>query len=159
MTMAIRERQENHRLAFRLLIQELGDRAIDTTLFDSIAEPFASQIIRTTWEEIVRAEYVEAVGVRHYRLTAKGWVAGLEITELAQSPGSDRGNSSPAATLRQYPIRSANRKKLRMAARVRPCEIGASPESASISAKRSRSSGSVSPRVLSDHAAKRATSR
>jgi hypothetical protein len=85
MTMAIRERQENHRLAFRLLIQELGDRAIETKLFDSTAEPFASQIIRTTWEEIVRAEYVEAVGARQYRLTAKGWVAGLEITELAQS--------------------------------------------------------------------------
>lgn len=38
-------------------------------------------------------------------------------------------------TFLQNPIRSANRKKLRMAASVRPWEIGASPDPASISAE------------------------
>jgi hypothetical protein len=38
----------------------------------------------------------------------------------SDSAVSERGSSSPVATFRQYPIRSANRKKLRIAASVRP---------------------------------------
>jgi hypothetical protein len=85
MATATRVLQENHRTAFRLLIRELGDRAIDTALFHAKTEPFASQILQTTWEEMVRAVYVETVGLRHYRLTARGWLIGLEVAGLARS--------------------------------------------------------------------------
>jgi len=35
MTIGLREREENQQLAFSLMMNALGDQAIDTTLFDS----------------------------------------------------------------------------------------------------------------------------
>ena len=72
MTIGRRKRAENQRVAFVLMLSTLGDDAIDTTLFDSEASPFAESVQRTTWEDLVRAHYVSRIVATTYRLTAKG---------------------------------------------------------------------------------------
>jgi hypothetical protein len=84
MSLARNDREENHRDAFRLMIESLGDRPIDTTLFDADHTAFHA-VLRTTWEELERSDYVSAIGSRRYRLTPKGWLLGLEIAGLSQS--------------------------------------------------------------------------
>jgi len=85
MTVGRREREENQKLAFSLMMEALGDQAIDTTLLDAEAPPFRESILRTTWEELVRGEYVTNVRGGQYRLTPRGWLAALELSGAAQS--------------------------------------------------------------------------
>jgi hypothetical protein len=80
MTLAKNDREENHRLAFDLMLQELGDRAIDTSFFHPHQPPFEDRVFRTTWEELVRLGHIESVSSPQYRLTAQGWLVGLEIS-------------------------------------------------------------------------------
>ena len=84
-TIGRRERAENQRVAFVLMLSALGDDAIDTTLFDSEASPFAESVQRTTWEDLVRAHYVSRIVATTYRLTAKGWLAALKLSGAAES--------------------------------------------------------------------------
>ena len=67
------------------MLSTLGDDAIDTTLFDSEASPFAESVQRTTWEDLVRAHYVSRIVATTYRLTAKGWLAALKLSGAAES--------------------------------------------------------------------------
>jgi hypothetical protein len=85
MTIAKREREENQRTALSLMMSLLGDQAIDTTLFDSDVPPFADAVLRTTWEELAHADCVNRIGEGQYRLTAKGWLAALEVSGAARS--------------------------------------------------------------------------
>jgi hypothetical protein len=85
MTLAKNEREENHRIAFALMIKELGDRAIDTSFFDSNQPPFEGRVLRTTWEELVRQDHLENLNSSEYRLTARGWLVGLEVSGASQS--------------------------------------------------------------------------
>jgi hypothetical protein len=84
MTVGKEHREENHKTAFRLMLGELGDQAIDTAFFDPEKAPFNRQVLRTTWEELVRQERVAVIGSL-YRLTPRGWLVGLEISGDAQS--------------------------------------------------------------------------
>lgn len=102
MTIAKGDREENHRDAFGLMMRELGDRAIDTTLFDSYQPPFSGTILRTTWEELVRAECVGRIGVSQYRLTAKGWLVGLELSGISQSQGYMERVGGLLATMKRH---------------------------------------------------------
>jgi len=79
------KRRANHRRAFELMLAQLADRAIDTNLFYAELPPFAESVLRTTWEELLREGYVEAVGAR-WRLTAKGWLLAIEATDVSTSP-------------------------------------------------------------------------
>lgn len=63
------------------MIQELGDRPIDTTLFDPGSGAFVP-ILRTTWEELFQSCYIEQIG-SHYRLTPKGWLLAIEASGLS----------------------------------------------------------------------------
>ena len=47
--------------------------------------PFANQILRTTWQDLARGEHVQSLRGSQYRLTARGWLAALEISGVAQS--------------------------------------------------------------------------
>ena len=85
MTLANNDRLKNQKDALRLMIEELGDGALDTTFFESDERPFAGQVLRTTWEELAREGHVETVGALQYRLTAKGWLVGLEVTGISKS--------------------------------------------------------------------------
>jgi hypothetical protein len=84
MTMAKEKRAANHRKTFELMVAELGDGAIDTTLFDAGEPPFREAVLRTTWEELLREGYIEAVETR-CRLTAKGWLLAMEATDVSTS--------------------------------------------------------------------------
>src|SRR4051812_28282469 len=85
MTMSATTRLENHKTALVLLLQDLGDRAIDVHVFSPSAPAFAN-VLRTTWESLERDEYIGSVGSLGYRLTAKGWVFALEAANLANDP-------------------------------------------------------------------------
>jgi len=85
MTLAKDDRLENQKAAFSLMMEALSDRAIDTSLFDPTQPPFDGQIVRTTWEELARQGHVEKVGAFQYRLTAKGWRVGLDLTSALRS--------------------------------------------------------------------------
>jgi hypothetical protein len=85
MTISKRDRVENHQVAFELMMRQLGDRAFDTTLFDAESLPFKEAILQTTWEELLRSGYVGRIGQGQYRLTAKGWLAGLELSGAGRS--------------------------------------------------------------------------
>jgi len=54
MTVAKDNREKNHRRAFELMLQELGDGAIDTTFFNAEVAPFKGVVLRTTWEKLRR---------------------------------------------------------------------------------------------------------
>jgi hypothetical protein len=85
MTLAKDDRLKNHVAALSLMIEVLGDRAIDTSLFDPTQPPFAEQVLRTTWEELARQDLVDCVTPLQYRLTARGWLVGLEVTDISKS--------------------------------------------------------------------------
>ena len=85
MTVAKRERENNHSTALTSMLEQLGDGAFDTTLFDSEAPSYAEIVLRTTWEELTRGKYVSKVQRTQYRLTPKGWLAALELSGAAQS--------------------------------------------------------------------------
>jgi hypothetical protein len=104
MTIARREREENHRAAFSLMLQGLGDRAIDTTFFDPAQPPFEGLILRTTWEELARQEYVESVGLpqSQYRLTAEGWLVGLEMSGTSQQGAFQERLGRLLATIKRH---------------------------------------------------------
>src|SRR5580700_7597701 len=85
MTVAKQSREVNHREAFELMLEALGDGAIDTSLFDPESAPFWGNVLRTTWEELVRTGYIEEIGTR-YRLTAKGWLLAMEASGISLGP-------------------------------------------------------------------------
>jgi len=86
MTLAKEDRLENHKAAFTLMMQALGDSALDIGLFDPSQPPFDGAVLRTTWEELARQGFVERVGAFQYRLTARGWLVGVEVTSKSKSP-------------------------------------------------------------------------
>lgn len=57
MTMSAITRLENHKMALALLLQELGDHAIDIELFQPTITVFAA-IPPTTWESLERDGYL-----------------------------------------------------------------------------------------------------
>jgi hypothetical protein len=89
MTLSRDVRLENHKTAFSLLLQKLGDRAIDVTVFDSTT-PVFKDVLRTTWESLERDGYLSAVASLGYRFTAKGWLVALEASNIRGSPAFEK---------------------------------------------------------------------
>lgn len=102
MTTGRHQRQDNQRQAFALMLNGLGNQAIDTTLFDIADPPFADRIVRTTWEELARGEYVDCVRGGQYRLTARGWLAALEISGEARSEAFQERVGRVLAAMKRY---------------------------------------------------------
>jgi hypothetical protein len=86
MTLSKLDREENNKAALLLMFGLLGDDAIDIAIFLSDQPPFAESVLRTTWEDLLRSGYVAHLGGPMYRLTAKGWLYCLEVTQAANSP-------------------------------------------------------------------------
>jgi hypothetical protein len=101
MTIGKKDREENHRAAFDLMIKKLGDSAIDTTLFDPDADPFTGKILRTTWEELLRMKYVGLVGSL-YRLTSKGWLLAIDASGISQTKDYRERLGRLLAVLKKY---------------------------------------------------------
>ncbi len=84
MSIALGKRRENQRTALRLMLRQLGDRAFDTALF-SPGEASFSEVQRTTWQELSRIDLVHELDADRYRLTAKGWLAALESSQMSRA--------------------------------------------------------------------------
>jgi len=110
MTIGRREREENQQLAFSLMMTALGDQAIDTTIFDSDVSPFAESILRTTWEELARGEYVNRIRGAQYRLTPKGLARGIAASGPAKSDAYRERLGKVLAAMKSHVKDATNRK-------------------------------------------------
>jgi hypothetical protein len=78
MTLSKRERSENCLSAVALMLQQLGDNAIDECLFDPSA-PIFQYIVPTTWSELRTDGLIEILTeTQQYRFTGLGWLHALE---------------------------------------------------------------------------------
>ncbi len=76
MTISRNEQLENIGLAWRLILAELGGRAISEAFFDPQAPSF-KDVLATTWKELCDQRWLEELeiyGHAHYRLTGSGWM-------------------------------------------------------------------------------------
>jgi hypothetical protein len=76
MTLSERDRLANLEAALSLMMEEVGDKAIDVTLFDPKAATFGG-IYQTTWKDLERRRWVEGHREK-YRLTGRGWIRALQ---------------------------------------------------------------------------------
>lgn len=96
------DREEDLKTALSLMLQELGDRAIDTSFFNPAQPPFKGQILGTTWQELVRQGCVESVGPPQYRLTGKGWQLGIATSGILQSSAFQGRLARLLATMKRH---------------------------------------------------------
>lgn len=91
MTKSKKDREWNNKVALKLMFEDLGETAINLKCFQSNDPVYATQIERTTWEDLVYCEYLELVvsteGCRVYRFTPKGWLFCNELNETLKSTG------------------------------------------------------------------------
>jgi hypothetical protein len=85
MTLAKNARLDNQKMALSLMVQGLGEGAIDTTFFDRNSPPFVDAVLPTTWEELERDGHVDKIGVSSYRIAASGWLIGMRLTGITDS--------------------------------------------------------------------------
>ena len=86
MSLSRSERFENIELALKLIMEKLGDSAIDE-LFVEIDKPPDEKIYPTTWQHLEDQYFIarrDTLGGRYRRLTASGWLEGLRITGLLE---------------------------------------------------------------------------
>ncbi len=71
------------------MLEDLGDDPIYLRLFLSNDPRYEKTVRRTTWEDLIRNEYLSLVvateEARTYRLTPKGWLLCLELTGASKS--------------------------------------------------------------------------
>jgi hypothetical protein len=78
------EQQTDTALAFRLMLQHVGDRRISECFFDTTGPPF-NGIARTTWTDLEESNCVKPVlGSQHYGFTGRGWLRALQETGAAR---------------------------------------------------------------------------
>lgn len=78
MTVSRNERSQNCWRAVTLMLEQLGDGAIDDTLFDPADASF-QDIIPTTWSELERDGWVEQIKeTQQYRFTGLGWLQAIK---------------------------------------------------------------------------------
>jgi hypothetical protein len=72
------QRNENMVLALRLMLDRIGDRAVDLVFLDS-DEPEFKEVFPTTWVDLERRGFVKRSPP--YRLTGAGWLEALHVAE------------------------------------------------------------------------------
>ena len=85
MTLSRQDRVENLQAAVARLLDELGERAIDTVYFDP-RNPSLANVIATTWKELVRQNVLREEGTLagvDYRFTGDGWYVAMQTTGRA----------------------------------------------------------------------------
>jgi hypothetical protein len=95
-------REKNLRLALELMLHRLRDRAIDTAFLNPAEAPFADQVLRTTWEELIRNGCTESIHDGQYRLTAKGWLTALQSSDAASSSDFQKRLGRVLAAMKAY---------------------------------------------------------
>jgi hypothetical protein len=102
MTLAKQDRGENLKNALRLLLQELGDEAIDLKLFDPLQPPLAEVVLSTTWDELESRAFIETVVPNVLALTGRGWIAALFASGELHSPAFQERIGIAFRTMKTY---------------------------------------------------------
>jgi hypothetical protein len=87
MTLSKTERSENIELALKLMMDELGDNAIDESWYE-IDKPPYENIYSTTWQYLQDRYWIagrNTMGSKRCQLTSSGWLEGLRITGLLEA--------------------------------------------------------------------------
>ncbi|HTR39866.1 MAG TPA: hypothetical protein VMH80_28530 [Bryobacteraceae bacterium] len=81
MSLSREQRLENVDLALELMLQTLGDNAIDTVIFELGSDKF-TQVQPTTWKELedrCLIKRMDAIGHPMCQFTGDGWLAAIEL--------------------------------------------------------------------------------
>jgi hypothetical protein len=82
MTLSKQDREKSFQAAVAGLLDELGERAIDSVYFDP-KNPSLANVIATTWKELVRQNVLREEGTLagvDYRFTGDGWYFAMQTT-------------------------------------------------------------------------------
>ncbi len=104
MTISRAQQLENVDLAFRLILAELGERAISEAFFDPRFD-FYKDILATTWKELCDQRWLEEreiYGYPHYRLTGSGWMEALWRAGAGQGPELRESSGKLAGALKTH---------------------------------------------------------
>jgi hypothetical protein len=93
-------RIENFSLALKLMTREVGDHQI-WQVFIEADKPEYQAILPTTWKELVDRSMVKDRGWNTYQITGSGWLAGVQLLDLPNTPDFQRKMSRLAATLKK----------------------------------------------------------
>jgi hypothetical protein len=89
-------------LAFRLMLPELGDKAIFATFFDPGSASF-KEVLTTTWKELCDQHWLEereVDGHPQYRMTGSGWMEALWRTGAGEKSELKERSGKLAAVLK-----------------------------------------------------------
>lgn len=88
-TLSNKDREADIEKALRLMLDELGSRALDAVDINTTSVPFDG-VLRTTWRELLQQGLVELVGrwnsAEVYAITGQGWLQALRITGRIDDP-------------------------------------------------------------------------
>src|SRR5437588_520041 len=104
MTISRTNQLENISLTFRLILVELGDRAISEMFSDPHAASF-KDVLAATWKELCDQGWLEEreiYGHAHYRLTGSGWIELLWITGEGERPELRDSATKLSRSLKAY---------------------------------------------------------
>lgn len=83
-----KDRLNDSENAISRMMSELGERSIAEVQFETNKPPF-DKVYATTWQSLEDCALIEQDHThedRLFRLTGNGWIAGLQLTEIQQSP-------------------------------------------------------------------------
>lgn len=102
MTLSKDQRIEDMARALVLMLERIGDRAIDAEEA-SVTEPPFDVVNQTTWIELRTRGWIrrfEVMGREAYFLTGSGWIRALEITGAVSDSGFDKNIGQLMAALK-----------------------------------------------------------
>ena len=100
MTVSRDARVDNLAKALKLVTQEVGENPMWLVFIDG-KKPEYQDILPTTWKEMVDRHMVKDHGWGTYQLTGYGWLEGVQLLALPETPGFRQKMSGLAATLKR----------------------------------------------------------
>jgi len=106
MSLSREQRLDNMEYALRLFMETLGDHCFYDTLFVKEDKEYEG-VHATTWADLEAKYWIELSQAStfqntRYRLKAIGWITGIDLTEIRNSPAFKSQMSRLAATLKSY---------------------------------------------------------
>ena len=104
MSLSKEDRLKDMGRALTLMLQELGDKAFDTVIFQMDAAPFEG-IYSTTWRELEALgliEKMDVIGGSLCKFTGNGWRAAIDLVWSANEPMLREAMSKVAAALKDH---------------------------------------------------------
>jgi hypothetical protein len=99
MTVSRNARIDNLANALKLMTQEVGENTMWSVFIDA-NKPEYQDILPTTWKDLVDRYMVKDHGWGRYQLTGRGWLKGVKLLDLPETPEFNQKMSQLAATLK-----------------------------------------------------------